>query len=800
MHKCKSNQILQIIFLLILSGTGFTKNDLDELRPDGIDDNKWTSLKNSIQDIKLLPQPAGIGGNNIRVGRNVSIDGDRALIGAFNMDTSGVAYILEFDGSNWSKTATLKPTGVNNQIFFGISVSLLGDRALIGADGNIGKAYIFDLNGTNWTQSQVLTASDGEDGDFFGRVVSLGVDRAVIGVEFDDLSPNLFLAGSAYVFDYNGTTWTETQKLTASDAMRSDRFGNVVSVSGDTVLVGASSVDGSFIRSGAVYVFSFDGSSWTQTQKLAGSSDERYTGFGNVISTSGDKALIGTRKEFSYLFSFDGTNWIETKKFSTINGDYDYSSIKSVSIDGSHLAICGLNNGNSMNESSIFNFNGTDWIGSQKITSPDLSDTSSFGSSVGLSGNNLIIGSDYAIDINGNNSGAAFTYRNIANTWENQFRFSISEDGSAGTLFGFSVSMSGDRALVGAFGDNDNGSLSGSAYIFDYDGISWNETHKLVATDGDVDDQFGYSVSLVGDRALIGANGGGDNGYFSGSAYVFDYNGVQWTQTQKLTASDGASSDNFGKVVSLTDNRLLIGAYRNINTGRGAAYVFDLVGTTWVESQKLTVLDSDEFGDNLYISGDRAIVTDSRDDQTARDAGAVYIFDYDGTSWLQTHKLIADDGESYDKFGTSVHMYNSSIVVGAKYDNLSAGSVYVYEFNGTTWNQVQKLEASDTSSGARFGNSVQIFGNTLLVASRRHNTNTFIGSGSAYVFKNFGSGWVQNQQIIANDASDLDFFSRSISLGSRGMLIGADGDDTNGNDSGSAYLMVVDSVFKGGFE
>ena len=133
-------------------------------------------------------------------------------------------------------------------------------------------------------------------------------------------------------------------------------------------------------------------------------------------------------------------------------------------------------------------------------------------------------------------------------------------DGAEFDKFGFSVSLSGDRALVGAIRDDDNGNRSGSAYVFDFNGTTWSETAKLTASDGAAGDEFGGSVSLSGDRALVGAAFDDDNGQNSGSAYVFDFNGTAWSETAKLTASDVAAGDAFSFSLSLSGDRVLVGA------------------------------------------------------------------------------------------------------------------------------------------------------------------------------------------------------------------------------------------------
>ncbi len=193
-------------------------------RPDDVHEEKWLSLKSAVQEAKFLPSPAGTGGANSEFGRSISVDGDRALIGAPRMvERRGAAFIYEYDGSQWNETQLLLPADIARTRQFGISVSLSGNTALIGANlsddlfSNSGSAYVFkQINGL-WVETTKLTASDAGELHYFGTSVDLASsgDRALIGAyraEGNDRE-----SGAAYVFDFDGNKWNETAKLTASD-------------------------------------------------------------------------------------------------------------------------------------------------------------------------------------------------------------------------------------------------------------------------------------------------------------------------------------------------------------------------------------------------------------------------------------------------------------------------------------------------------------------------------------------------------------------------------------------------------
>ena len=272
----------------------------------------------------------------------------------------------------------------------------------------------------------------------------------------------------------------------------------------------------------------------------------------------------------------------------------------------------------------------------------------------------------------------------VAATATQEAKFTAA-DGPGDNEFGWTVSLSGDRALVGVPNDDDNGPFSGSAYVFAFDGTSWSQEAKLLAGDDTNSfDEFGYSVSLEGDRALVGArlddNAGGTN---AGAAYVFAFDGSSWNQEAKLTAADGAVGDRFGRSVSLSGDRALVGApsWAGEKTSFGAAYVFAFDGTDWAQEAKLTAEDgaqNDFFGGAVSIDGDRTLIGAYQDDDVGLQSGSAYVFAFDGTSWNQEIKLIADDGAFGDTFGFSVSLSGDRALIGAAEFSGFPGSAYVF--------------------------------------------------------------------------------------------------------------------------
>jgi hypothetical protein len=371
---------------------------------------------------------------------------------------------------------------------------------------------------------QKITASDGDEYDYFGDSVSISDDTLVVGAYLDD--DNGMNSGSAYVFERISGTWAQVTKLKASDGDEGDIFGASVSISGDTLVVGAQG-NGNYI--GSAYIFNRDQGgpdNWGQVKKITAS--DAVQDFGLSVSISGDTVVVGTFTESAYIFYRDEggpDNWGQVKKITSSDG------------------------------------------------------LKEFGVSVSISGDTVVVGASIG-EGNEFESGSAYIFyrdRGGPDNWGEVQKLTAS-DGGPVELFGISVSISGDTVVVGTLFGDGNELNSGSAYIFYRDEggpDNWGEVQKITASDGSAYAYFGRSVSNSGDTVVVGAISGG----VGGSAYIFyrDEGGPDnWGEVQKITASDNESSDRFGTSVSISDDTLAVGAYLDDDNGEnsGSAYVF----------------------------------------------------------------------------------------------------------------------------------------------------------------------------------------------------------------------------------
>ncbi len=371
----------------------------------------------------------------------------------------------------------------------------------------------------------------------------------------------------------------------------------------------------------------------------------------------------------------------------------------------------------------------------------------------------------------------------------------IAFDGATFDHFGESVSIFGDYAVVGAIFDDDNGESSGSAYVFKRSGTRWIVEAKLLASDGTAGNYFGNAVSISGDYAVVGAVADDDNGNISGSAYVFKRSGTSWMEEAKLIVSDGEPGDEFGRSVSISGDYAVIGSILDDDNGdaSGSAYVFKRTDTSWIVEAKLLASDgaaSDFFGSAVSISGDYAVVGAWADDDNGPISGSAYVFKRSGTSWTQEAKLLASDGAASDRFGNSVSISGNYAVVGASDDDdngTGSGSAYVFKRSGTSWTQEAKLLASDGAAGDLFGGSVSISGNYAVIGSIRDDDNGN-SSGSAYLFKRNDTSWTQETKLLPSDGAANEVFGWSVSISGDYAIIGTIFDDDNGTEAGSIYI------------
>ena len=387
-------------------------------------------------------------------------------------------------------------------------------------------------------------------------------------------------------------------------------------------------------------------------------------------------------------------------------------------------------------------------------------------------------------------------------------------DAQGGDELGVSVAVSGDTAVVGAHLEDPGPGNAGAAYVFSRDqggAGNWGQVTKLTASDAQGGDEFGVSVAVSGDTAVVGAYLEDPGPVNAGAAYVFsrDQGGTgNWGQVAKLTASDAEFRDHFGFSVAVSGGTAVVGAYFEDAGGvnnAGAAYIFrrDQGGTdNWGQVAKLTASDpesDDWFGWSVAVSGDTVVVGAwPKSEGGSTNAGAAYVFSRDqggADNWGEVTKLTASDAEAFDRFGFSVAVSGGTAVVGAFLEDTGgffAGAAYVFrrdQGGAGNWGQVAKLTASD-ADGDQFGWSVAVSGDTVVVGAHLEGAGG-TEAGAAYIFERDQGGagaWGEVGKLTASDAEAFDRFGQSVAVSGGTAVVGAHLEDEGGTDAGAAYI------------
>lgn len=446
-----------------------------------------------------------------------------------------------------------------------------------------------------------------------------------------------------------------------------------------------------------------------------------------------------------------------------------------------------------------------------KAVAVDRENSDRFGYAVDISGNYAVVGA-YSDDFGATNPnmGSAYIFEKAgAVDWTFVQKINNSDQDDY-DRFGWSVAIDGDYIIVGAYGedhnevDAENLSKAGSAYIFERnDAGVWNEVDKLVASDRSENDEFGWSVAISGTTAIVGAHFESHNTagtsyiHHSGSVYIFDRLGDgTWNQTQKIVASDRSPditypagdvedlSDKFGHSLAIHNNYLIVGAYHNDYNAdgtiplseAGAAYIFERSGGTWTEATKLISLDretTDEFGYSVAIHGNFATVSAPREDDnldagSVINAGAIYTFERESGVWNQTQKITASDRHPGDRLGWSIDIDANKIVAGAPEANTdeedaftlsNAGALFTFELIGATWNEINKVDASDRREEDMLGTSVRISNNVIIAGAFQQDYNTVdeievSNAGAIYFYGQLDCSPTASSQTLTRCAGD----------------------------------------------
>ncbi len=525
------------------------------------------------------------------------------------------------------------------------------------------------------------------------------------------------IGGQIYTSTDSGVTWI------ARDSNRN--WVNITSSADGTKLA-------TVVQGGQIYTSTDSGVTWIARNSvrvwrgIASSADGTKlvaSVYGGFLFTSTDSGVTWTARESSRNWrgiasSADGTKlatvvangqiytsntcasksgWATPRQTAMLvptdpqaSSNYSSDNTKSMSTLGKDVAIVGATQADSRGAAYVFDYNAGVWAQAQKIVSNDIAASDGFGVVSNIESDTVMIGAT-GQDTPTSNSGAVYVFTKSGGTWT-QTQKLMPSDPSANKVFGFWIRISGNTAAIGAPGDNGN---IGAIYIFEKSGGIWTEKAKLLPTGGSSGEYFSYKFGLSGDLLAAGAVGYNTN---TGRTYIYERSGGVWSQTQIIQGTDTAAGDRFGNIADIAGSDILISAWGH-NTTAGATYVFQKIGGTWTQTQKLVASDqssSKEFGVGLAVQNDTAIITADRDDIVATDTGSAYIFKRIGGTWTQVDKFSVLSAVASDEMGRAFFIYDDRVLFGSHRVDTSSGvdygAAYIFEGAGANPNPAKPFK------------------------------------------------------------------------------------------------------------
>jgi sulfur relay (sulfurtransferase) DsrC/TusE family protein len=599
-----------------------------------------------------------------------------------------------------------------------------------------------------------------QSGAQLGTSVAVEGDYTVVGALGDDIGG----ADSGVVKVFHSTTGELLWLITNPSPAGNDQFGYSVAISGTQIVVGATRDDTGAADAGSVYIYDLStGTPTVPVTTLNNPLPEATDLFGISVGISGTRVVVGANGD-NMGASNAGSAYV-----------YDLSSITPT------VPVATLDN-----------------------PSPAVNDE--FGFAVAISGFRVLVASP-ADDTGATDAGSAYIYDLNSATPAVPVITLNHPTVTAGDRFGRAADISGSRVVVGAYLNDTGAGDSGSAYV--YDVSSGNPTVPLVTLNNPTPatgDWFGRAVAVDGTRVVIAAALDNTGASDAGSAYVYDLSsGTPALPVATLNNPSPAVNDQFGGSLTISGTRVVVGAYLDDTgaTDAGSAYVYDVSsGTPTVPVVLLNnpgLLAGDNFGNSVAVSGNLMVVGASYLDMTgAAEVGAAYVYDLSsGTPTVPVFTLNNPSPAVSDRFGSSVAISGTRVVVGAYLDDTgaaNAGSAYVYDLNsGTPTVPVTTLSNPGPAAGDHFGYSVAISGTRVIVGAYFDDTDA-TNSGSAYAY-DLSSGTPDVPVTTLNNPSPVaeDYFGGSVAISGMRVVVGAQGDNTNAGNAGSAYVYDLSS-------
>lgn len=753
-------------------------------------------------------------GNAVALGPNLLLAGD----------ILGTVKVFARDGTAWSHDQVLLPPDADHAVSFGRAIALDDDVAVIAA--RTPTAYVFRRTDGNWSLEAALVANPTHP-EWCSGAVAVSASTIVVGCMDESVAGG---SGAVHVFRRDGTSgaWSEVKRLTPPD-FRSRNFGAAVAVDGDTILVGDPGYQYTAARQGAAHVYRWSGSDYSLEKSFidpdlaAGTRDDFGQSValrGGFAAISAPSATVGTQDDAGAVYVYQrtempkGTTWssmgrLTASDSATVTGwgtavGIDLVILRTGVIAG-RLVVAGPNHG-SGGAGYIFGQTGSTWSEQARVVGPYRGQGNA-GASIAVSGNAVAVGVPMADAREGvlRAVGEVQLFRQSGATWPQESTLT-GDSGAAYDMAGSLLAASGDTlAVLAPLDVGAAGPSVGSAHVFERVGRNWKLQADIAPRSGQPD-SFGGGIALDGDRMILPLNLGS-------SSSIEVYERMAGTRNRRTTLTDPATDVSLGPAVALSGDTIVAEAYSSsASTPAPHLDVFGNAGGTWVHLAKLCdiasanqcprdIRDADEFGRALALEGDTLLAGAPSDAVSGIRQGTVFVFGRRRGRWLTPTKLSANDGAAGDLFGLAVALSRngSRAVVGAPHAAsgavTGAGAAYVFEKIGGAWLQTYKLIGPPVDGG-RFGASVAIEGDAILVGAPGKDPGNASDPGAAHLYVRSGDGWNEKAIVVPADSVAGDEVGGGVAMAGETLFVGAPMDDnTTGSRSGAIYVYLPERDF-----
>ena len=676
----------------------------------------------------------------------------------------------------WTEQQRLAPTRSVARERLGFAVAVDGSTAMA-STLDYRTVYIYKFADGGWQRQGAIIKPDLTVDDCFGTRIAVSGDTAVIGAGCNSGSSER--TGAAYVYVNKGTRWELLQKLVPADADDSDAFGSAVDINGDTIILSAEN---------AAYIYTRDTGGWRQEDKLYLSDPNPLDKFGTGVAVSGDITVVGApwdgeiaeQAGAAYIFKRNNSKWDQVQKLTVSDGGVRHGFGRSVAVAGNTILVgaSGADGDGVPATGAVYAFEleVDKWVPTDKLLADDGIPGAIFGNTVVLDGDNALINTGPHNDV--------YIFSKQISRWTQVAHFSQPSDIQS---FGWSIGLSGDLGMVGLLMHHDTAYMSGSVFGLQYADGAWQMEivrHTESAIGGGED--AGRSMDLDGDTLVVGGNG---------YAWVYEKFAGLWRRTQTLFPHLPQSGDRFGDSVAVMGDTIMVGNPRRTDSvdNAGEVVVFHKLDDHWDLQQVInepTLQQYGYFGQSLAFYDDSTVLIGRpcMDSLTSLPPGRVYVFKKGATgSWNADAEISSETAESMDQFGITLASDGARVIIGG------ADAAFIAAQNSGDWDVRQSLTPDEgVIAESGYGYDVAVSGDRALVGAPYWRDGEALNEGNVYVFERQADAWTHTQSLHPDTLVALDMFGYGLDLISNRAIIGAfSSTPTSTGLVGHAYIFEV---------